>query len=290
MEWFLFSLTSAFCIGVSDAVSKPLLRHHDALTIAWVRNIFIVLFLIPFVAAFGVYHVQPGFWPILLFIIPCDMVGIILYLRAIQLAPLSLTLPFLAFTPVFAVFTSWLFLGEKIRLPGLLGIFLITLGCYLLNVDKVKRGIAEPFYAIWREPGSRLMLFVAALFSFNAIIGKKVTLLSSPRTMVSIYPFLFMVALSIFYFSRRNFKERIARVRQKDIFIVAISGVLVAVSIMSHFKAISLIEAAYMLSIKRLSILFGVLWGFLFFREKHILNRLPATVLMLAGVIIISLY
>ena len=51
--------------------------------------------------------------------------------------------------------------------------------------------------------------------------------------------------------------------------------------------AISLTKVAYMISVKRLSLLFGVLYGHYLFREGCLRERLLGTTLMLAGVILI---
>jgi drug/metabolite transporter (DMT)-like permease len=65
-------------------------------------------------------------------------------------------------------------------------------------------------------------------------------------------------------------------------------GGLSAVMIFSHFAAIARIDAAYMIAVKRTSLLFGVLYGGLWFREEHIAERLLGAALMLAGVLLIA--
>ena len=60
--------------------------------------------------------------------IPIDIIALILYQRAIKISPLSLTLPFLAFTPVFVVVTSFVLLKEIPDINSLVGIVLVFLG------------------------------------------------------------------------------------------------------------------------------------------------------------------
>jgi uncharacterized membrane protein len=55
----------------------------------------------------------------------------------------------------------------------------------------------------------------------------------------------------------------------------------------THFLAIQQVEVAYMIAVKRTSLLFGILYGVLVFRESGLAARLPAGVLMLAGVMLI---
>ena len=70
----------------------------------------------------------------------------------------------------------------------------------------------------------------------------------------------------------------------------AISGMVLAAMIFSHTLAISLIQAAYMLSVKRSSILFGVLFGALVFKEEKIRERLFGACIMMCGVLMIGLF
>jgi uncharacterized membrane protein len=47
-------------------------------------------------------------------------------------------------------------------------------------------------------------------------------------------------------------------------------------------------NAAYMISIKRLSMVFAVFYGHILFKEKEIANRLIGTSLMFAGAVLIA--
>jgi hypothetical protein len=53
--------------------------------------------------------------------------------------------------------------------------------------------------------------------------------------------------------------------------------------------AIQQVEVAYMIAVKRLSLVFGILYGAVLFKEPGLGHRLPAGGLMLAGVGLILL-
>lgn len=59
-----------------------------------------------------------------------------LYQRALHLSPLSVTVPYLAFTPVLLVFTSFIMMHEKPSSQGLLGVVVVTIGGYLLAAEQ----------------------------------------------------------------------------------------------------------------------------------------------------------
>ncbi|MBN1849995.1 MAG: hypothetical protein JW932_15590 [Deltaproteobacteria bacterium] len=68
-----------------------------------------------------------------------------------------------------------------------------------------------------------------------------------------------------------------------------VSGLVVAVVNFSHAYAISLIQAAYMLSVKRTSLVFGVIFGVVLFKEQQLRERLFGAFVMMLGVFIIAI-
>ena len=67
-------------------------------------------------------------------------------------------------------------------------------------------------------------------------------------------------------------------------------GATLAAMFASHYVAITMAEAAYVISVKRTSPLFGVLYGGLLLGEGHLGKRLGGTALMVAGVMAIGLF
>jgi uncharacterized membrane protein len=60
------------------------------------------------------------------------------------------------------------------------------------------------------------------------------------------------------------------------------------VMIVTHFLALQQVETAYMISVKRISLVFGIIFGALWFGETGMRRKLPAGAIMLAGVGMIS--
>jgi len=60
--------------------------------------------------------------------------------------------------------------------------------------------------------------------------------------------------------------------------------------ILTHFKAISMTDVAYMISVKRASLVFSVLYGRVLFGEENIRERLTGSVLMIAGMVSITIF
>ena len=60
------------------------------------------------------------------------------------------------------------------------------------------------------------------------------------------------------------------------------------IMIVTHFLALQQVETAYMIAVKRTSLVFGILFGVLWFGETRLRGKLLAGSLMLGGVAIIT--
>ncbi len=288
MDWLSLSLLSAVSLATADAITKKSFSDGTAFEMGLVRLLSALPWII--LSLFFIPWVKPDrvFFLCILAALPLEATAFFCYMKAIQSSPLSLTLPFLAFTPGFVILTGWLVLGEKITSGGFWGIALIVTGSYVLNLSKVPSGFLEPFRAIAREPGSRLMLLVSFIYAFTSVIGKLAIVHSNPYVFGSLYNIaLTLLMIALIPFSRAA--DPVTGIRGKPLAAVVL-GAAVSLSIFSHFVAISRIQAAYMISVKRTSLLFGVLYGAWLFREERITERITGAVIMLTGVFLISLY
>ena len=182
-----------FCVNISfysrnkRCAYKKALRDSNEYLVAWFRFFFslpLLLILWPFIP---VPELDAEFYRAFAIALPLEIVTIILYIKALRVSPLSLTLPFLAITPVFLIFISYLLVGEKVSFQGGAGIFLIAEGSYTLNISEIKKGILEPFRSIPREKGSVFMICVALIYCFTASLGKIAIEHSSPLFFVITY-------------------------------------------------------------------------------------------------------
>jgi drug/metabolite transporter (DMT)-like permease len=226
------------------------------------------------------------FWQLVVILVPLDVTAFYLYMKAIKISPLSLCIPFLSFTPVFMVFTGFFILGEMPNRWGVAGILLVAVGSYVLHIGKLKDGYFAPIKAIISETGSILMLVVSVMFSFMAVLGKKAILHSSPI----FFGFLFLVSLDLVTLA---LFPLLGKVRWKKLLTMYTPGTWVGLMlflhVLCHTLAISMVEAVYMISVKRMSILFSVVYGWLVFKETDIRHRFMGAFLMFLGVLGITL-
>jgi len=288
MSWFVYAFVCALSLATADALSKKVLDDNiDPSIVAWVRTGYTLPFMVFVIPFLDKPKLDGVFYMAILLAVPLDTIALLLYMKAIKISPLSLTLPFLSLTPVFLIGTSYIILGEKPDKSGFIGIILVVIGAYLLNVHTISRGVFEPFKAIAKEQGSVLMIIVAFIFSIGACIGKIAVQHSDPIFFSVVYSFL----LSLFLFLVISFrtKQFLSKAVSRPVMFLLI-GLLITIMIITHVKAINLVEVSYMISVKRLSILFGVIYGVMFFKETNIKERLLGATVMVSGIIMIAVF
>jgi drug/metabolite transporter (DMT)-like permease len=284
--WVLLALISAFTLATSDALTKKALTRSNEYLVAWFR----ILFSIPLLLFIWFFIPMPKldieFYKAFAFALPLEIIAIIFYIKALRISPLSLTLPFLSLTPVFLIVVSYLILGEKVSFRGSIGIIFITVGSYTLNLHEMRKGIFEPFGTITKEKGSVLMITVALIYSVTSSLGKIAIEHSSPL----FFGITYFIAVTIVFapialwLGKGELKSFISG---KQFKCLLLPGLFYSVMIASHMIAMSLAKVAYMISVKRTSLIMGVIYGYFLFREKNIKERLIGAVLMFIGFVMI---
>ena len=192
-----------------------------------------------------------------------------------------------AFTPVFLLFTAPILTGDLPSTAGIFGALFVFLGSYLLNLPEMKDGIFAPFRALFREPGVRIMLFLAFLWSITCCVDriavKRYDLIFWGSAEVTFISLLFLPVLFFNYsFSPVPDRSQVGR-----LFLI---GALNAASFWGYLGALLYAPVYYVICVKRLSILFSILLGRFVFHEVGLGDRLLGGLFMLTGVAIISLY
>lgn len=289
MDWFGITLLCAFSLASADAFTKRWLSDYRARDLALVRFAVPGVLLLPLVLLQPLPPAPTVFWWWIAALVPLELLAMVLYVWAIRDAPLHLTLPYLAFTPVFNVLTAWLVLGETVTGMGLAGILLVVAGAYLLNLEprrqKAGGGWLTPLSAIARERGSRLMLLVSVIYSLTSVLGKGAMGYATPETFGPFYYALLGASAVLLSGLHEPSSLRVLFRRPTDHLAI---GLMMAVMVVTHFLAIARVEVAYMIAVKRTSMLFGILYGVILFHQWHGFPRhLVAAGMMVFGVAII---
>ena len=221
-----------------------------------------------------------GFWWLLAARIILDTAGVLLYMNALQASDLSLTIPFISFTPAFLlVLGPWL-LGEHTTLLGVIGVGIIVLGSYVLT-SKHGDGLA-PFKAMLHERGPRLMLATAFVWGFTNILHKAGVAASNPL----LWGLAGSAGISVLLLPLAAKHWSAIRAHKKSLLSI---GLLSSLTVVAQLTALSLIPVAYAIAIKRLSILMSVIIGASYFKEQHWVKRTVGGAVMVAGAVLVTL-
>lgn len=286
MDWFSLSLSCALFLALADAFTKKFFPTYDGWELLLVRFVVPAFFLLPVAFLYPLPEVHREFWLWMLLLIPLEIVAMLLYLLAIRDSPLHLTLPYLAFTPIFSALIAFIFLDESLSLQGSFGVCLVVCGAYLLNIDQLKTGkrLIAPLLAIYRVRGSRLMLGAALIYSFTSVAGKVAMQHATPE---SFGPFYFLlIGACVFVMTLVVHPQKLPVIFSNPVRTLSV-GLFMAMMVVTHFLALALVEVAYMISVKRASLLFGIVLGAILFKERHVAQHITAGSFMVAGVILI---
>jgi uncharacterized membrane protein len=286
--WILLALIAALTGGTSDALTKKALQLHDEYTIAWLRQLVVVLLLSPCLFFIPVPVLDVDFYEAFFAALPFEVIAYILYMKAIKISPLSLTVPFLSLTPVCLIIIPYIMLGELVSFWGGIGILMIAFGSYTLNLKEMSKGFMEPIKAIGKEKGSVFMIIVAILYGFTNTFGKHALNHSSALFFGVTYNLVFFIVLSPVIFKVGNIYSR-GRICKESLKISVLPGIFAAITVIFYTIAMSLANVAYTVAVCRLSLLVGVIYGHFLFKETGFRERLVGTTLMLIGFLIIVL-
>lgn len=286
MNWFPSAFLTALFESFSNVLGKRGAQKINTLSAAWSAKFFSIFIILP-IAMINNFFIptHTTFWIALFATSSLNTITSILFIKAIKDSPLSLTLPIVTFTPAFLLITSPLIVGEFPAPLGILGVLLVFAGSYILNLSKRVHGPFEPILSIFRQEGPRLMFIVAFIWSISSNIDKIGVKNSNP------FIFSLFNALTVMVFL--TFVLRMRGVSLMAVFknskILAPIGITSGLTHVFQMIAISQTLVPYVISVKRLSTFFGALWGYFFFKEKDIKERLLGTVIMIAGVVLITL-
>jgi drug/metabolite transporter (DMT)-like permease len=215
----------------------------------------------------------------------------ILYVRAVTLSPLSLTIPYLGFTPVVSLIVAAAVLGEVPDLKGLVGIVLVVVGAVTLHLGN-GRSFSHLLTAPFREPGSWRMLVVAITWGTTTSLDKLAiahgseAMLGFALTLGSTLLLVFGRPLAASLFQPLE-RQTVTRPHKEPLLYLA--GLVGSLAVICQFLAYRELLVAYVETIKRAGGLASSVIGILCFNEGGLAHRVPAAILMILGAVIIVL-
>ncbi len=281
--WLIFAFLNPISEALRSLFIKRSSKYVDPILISWSNNVLPVIVFPPMLFLIDLKF-NSYFWMGFLGSGIIQVINTILYMRAISKGDISTVMPMLSFTPLVLLFASPFTIGELPNIIGILGIFLIVIGSYILNIDLKKMSLLEPFKAIIKNKGTRYMLIVAILWGISGIFDKISIKNSSVLQHITFLNILVFFCVTIFVIAQKKFNLEKMKESKVNLFLVSL---FTTGSYLFHFIALSLTLVAYVVSIKRISSVFAVLLGYYFLNEPNVRQRLLGSMIMFVGVILI---
>lgn len=283
--WLTFALFFAFWSSVSVSISKRILKDTTMSVFLAFNNICIILAMFFILFFRGMPKIDNVFL-IMTFI--AGLINIFTSLavyKAIKIAPISLLAPLSAFNPVATTILASFFLRENLALSQIFGILLIVLGCYFLNIADVKKGIFAPFQSLFQNRGVQLYLLANILWAITPIFEKTAIMHTTPKEplFVSFGEGLFLTVVFTAFIAP-NIKTAFFQFK-KNALLYILPAPISALSLWGAFTAFSLTNVGSVTAIFKLSALFTIFLGWLFFKEKRIKERFLGAGIMVLGTI-----
>jgi drug/metabolite transporter (DMT)-like permease len=288
--WIAYSLISAVFAAFNILIIKKLTqRNKSPLAVMYASLIintstmFLLLFFmggVPVVTTnFYIYMGISGF---------LDTIAFVCFYYAINISSISHIAPISAFGPVFTTFLAIFALHEIPTPMKFVGILLVVIGAYLLNIASVREGIMEPFKRLFSNKGVLLYLLANVLWGITPIFQKKAIFETTPQ--IPLYASIMGMFFGIIFLTPFALGKTIKFIKEiKASFkLFAVAGVGVAISQAAAYQAMAMVFVGYATSIFRISSLFTIILGGIFLKEQKIKEKMLGASVMVLGAILLA--
>jgi len=283
MLWFIAAIIATLARTGTYTLNKNLLKNISPLTLATSTSLFVCIlcspvFLLsvsqnPVITTHNLAYLGVAAASFL------NSFAFIILMKALKSGYMSIVVPLRNLVPVFVLVWGVIFLNEPVTVALVLATFLIVIGVLLLHLGK-------GFHLLVKGKASLLALVAAFLYSLALIIDKFVINYITPIN----YAFLLYMAMFVFLFIFSAFERNLADVggfirnSWKPVILLA---VLAFTGSFFIFTSISLANVTTIAPVLRLEVLFSVIAGGMFFKERNILIKLLGAFLLFAGIALI---
>lgn len=287
--WVWYSLFFALQSAIGISVTKKLTSRMSLLLLILAQGVLLSPFMFLIILLYGgIPHPSSSFYPMVFIAAVLDFFAVIFSMYAIKTSPISLIAPISSFNPVFTTIIAFLTLHEILSPTKILGIVIIVLGAYLLNVSELKGGMLLPFKKLFTNRGVLFFLLANLIWAITPIFQKQAIFQTEPVVplFTSFFEGLIVMAFFIPLVLTKT-KNKSAQI-QKNWKLLLFLAPLGALAQWAAFTAFSLASLGAVTAIFKLSTLFTIILGGVFLKEERIRERLLGASVMVLGAILLA--
>ncbi|MEA3313596.1 MAG: DMT family transporter [Caldisericota bacterium] len=283
----LIVLISSFIHATWNFLAK---KSGDKLTFFWLVMILQTLIYLPF-AVFFLYKTSISLYGWYAIFASGIVHAFYWYFlsKAYTYEDLSLVYPIARSAPALVPILAFLFLNERLKLLGVVGIIIVLIGVYATSLNSFNlRKFFRPFYDRENKGISFafLTLFTVSMYSLIDKVGAKYV---NPILYVYFFVIVSFIILSpiILLTEKRSMIKSELKNNKTGIILVSIMIILSYALIIFVMR---IFPVSYIVSVRQAGIVFSVLLGTFLLKEKYGKVRLTASILIFIGIFFIAIF
>ena len=279
--WILYAFGSAFFAGATSILAKIGVKDVDSHVATAIRTIVVLIFswLMVFIVGSQGTIADISTRTFIFLILSGLATGAswICYFKALQLGDVNKVVPIDKSSTILTMILAFIFLGENITINMIIGMIGIGIGTYLMiqkkeESNKIIRGKSWIVYAV-------LSAVFASLTSILAKVGIE-NVESNLGTAIRTIVVLIMAWVIVFVTQKQN---DVKKIDKRSLIFIILSAIATGGSWLCYYKALQDGLASIVVPIDKLSILFTVLFAYIFLKEKLSKKSVLGLILIVVG-------
>ena len=279
--WILYAFGSAFFAGATSILAKIGVKDVDSHVATAIRTIVVLIFswLMVFIVGSQGTIADISTRTFIFLILSGLATGAswLCYFKALQLGDVNKVVPIDKSSTILTMILAFIFLGENITINMIIGMIGIGIGTYLMiqkkeESNKIIRGKSWIVYAV-------LSAVFASLTSILAKVGIE-NVESNLGTAIRTIVVLIMALVIVFVTQKQN---DVKKIDKRSLIFIILSGIATGGSWLCYYKALQDGLASIVVPIDKLSILFTVLFAYIFLKEKLSKKSVLGLILIVVG-------
>ena len=202
---------------------------------------------------------------------------------------LSHVYPIMRSSPALVLVIAILFLGEQVSFQGVTGILLVAAGVYIINMKRISgEQLIAPVKSLAHDRSTQFAFLTLISVALYSIVDKSAVNHIHPVLFAFFHLFFGMCYYTPYIFITKKAGE-IKNEWQSGRGRIIISGIIGIVGYALILFAFTMERVSYIVSLRQVSVVFAVLMGSHFLKEKHQGIRLTGALIIFAGGFLISL-